>query len=287
MTIADENLESRIARCFDDLTPKQQALARLILDNRYLASFASAAEIGEKVEASAATVVRLCQALGYQGLPDLQASIRAELPSYLTAVERLEQRHTVTPDGNDTPQHAIATDIRNLQRTAETVTSAPFHQVVDALVSAREIVVIAGGVVTGPALFLAYSLRVIGLRARAVLDGEVAQVVHTAHLTAEDVVIAIGVWRYIASTVDALTWVKQTGVRTIAVTDSIVSPLARQADFALEVATEGIAHSLSVTAMMSLFNAIIADVALHDPERTRRALQRVDTQFQQRGLLIL
>jgi DNA-binding MurR/RpiR family transcriptional regulator len=61
-------LEGRIAAAFDQLSPKQQTLARLILDNRYFASFASAAEIGEKVEASAATVVRLCQALGYQGV---------------------------------------------------------------------------------------------------------------------------------------------------------------------------------------------------------------------------
>ena len=286
-TIAGDNLESRIAHHFDDLTPKQQVLARLILDNRYMACFASAAEIGEKVEASAATVVRLCQALGYQGLPDLQTAIRAELPSYLTAMDRLERRHSVMPHDGETPQRAFSADIRNLQRTADALASAPFRQIVDVLATAREIVVIAGGVVTAPAIFLAYSLRVIGLQARTVLDGDVTQVVNLAHIAADDAVVGIGVWRYIASTVDALTWVKQTGARTVAITDSIVSPLARQADFALEVATEGVAHSLSVTAMMSLLNALIADVALADPERTRRALQRVDKQFKERGLLIL
>jgi DNA-binding MurR/RpiR family transcriptional regulator len=68
---AAADLEGRIAAAFDQLSPKQQTLARLILDNRYFASFASAAEIGEKVEASAATVVRLCQALGYPGVAGL------------------------------------------------------------------------------------------------------------------------------------------------------------------------------------------------------------------------
>jgi DNA-binding MurR/RpiR family transcriptional regulator len=252
-----------------------------------MASFASAAEIGEKVEASAATVVRLSQALGYQGLPDLQAALRAELPSYLTAVERLAQRPTVGPLDGETLQRAFSADIRNLQRTADALASAPFRRIVEALAAAREIVVIAGGVVTAPAIFLVYSLRVIGLHARAVLDGDVAQVVNIAHITADDVVVGIGVWRYIAATVEALTWAKQTGARTIAVTDSIVSPLARRADFALEVATEGVGHSLSMTAMMSLLNALIADIALADPERTRRALQRVDQQFKERGLLIL
>lgn len=287
MPTADNTLESRIARAFDDLTPKQQVLARLILDNRYMASFASAAEIGELVEASAATVVRLCQALGYQGLPDLQAAIRSELPSYLTAVERMEQRRFATPLDGETPERAFSTDIRNLQRTAESMATAPFRQVVDLLAGAREVVVVAGGITSPPALFLAYSLRVIGLQARAVLDGDVAQVVSTAHVTEDDVVVAIGVWRYITSTVAALAWAKQAGAQTVAISDSIVSPLARQADFALEVATEGAAHSLSITAMISLLNALIADVALRAPERTRLALLRVDKQVQERGLVIL
>jgi DNA-binding MurR/RpiR family transcriptional regulator len=281
-----DKLERRIATHFDALTPKQQVLARLILDNRYMASFASAAEIGEKVQASAATVVRFCQTLGYQGLPDLQAAIRAELPSYVTAVERLERRNAVASADGDVLQRAFSIDIRNLERTAEVLASAPYRQAVDALAGAREVMVLAGGLVTAPAVFLAYSLRVIGMQARAVLEGDVAQVVDLARVGTEDVVVAIGIWRYIASTVNALTWVKQTGARTIAITDSIVSPLARQADIALETATEGVAHSQSVTAMMTLLNALIADVALQDPERTRLALLRVDKQFKEQGLVI-
>jgi DNA-binding MurR/RpiR family transcriptional regulator len=283
----NSDIQDLIASSFDNLSPKQQALARLIVDNRYFASFASAAEIGEKVDASAATVVRFCQALGFDGLPALQEAIRQELPSYLTAVERLERRLTVPAVEDGVAQRTFATDTQNLQRTANSINSENFDAVVEALHSAREIVVVAAGVAASPALFLAYSLQVMGLRARSVLDGDVALSVNMAHITAEDVVIGISVWRYIRSTVDALTEARGKGACTIAITDSIVSPLARQADFAFEVATEGVAHSLSITAMISLLNALIAGVSLHDPERTRRALRRVDHQFLERGLLIL
>ncbi len=284
---SQSDLEERIALNFDDLSPKQQALARLILDNRYFASFASAAEIGEKAEASAATVVRLCQALGYQGLPDLQDAIRQDLPSYLTAVERLERRLTVPSTNGDLAQRTFALDVQNLQRTANTVAASSFGEVVDLLSNARKIVVVAAGVAAAPANFLAYSLQVIGLHARTVSDGDVALSVNMAHLTQQDVVVGVSVWRYVVSTVEALSSAKAAGARTVAITDSIVSPLARQADYAFEVATEGVAHSLSMTAMMSLINALIAEVSLRDPERTRQALQRVDKQFMDRGLLIL
>lgn len=279
-------LEDRIAAAFDQLSPKQQALARLILDNRYFASFASAAEIGEKVESSAATVVRLCQALGYQGLPDLQEAIRTELPSYLTAIERLQQRLTVLPVNGEIPQRVFATDEQNLRRTGNALSPTTFDAAVSLLANARSILVVATGVAAAPAMFLAYSLQVVGLQARAALDGDVALGVSTAHLGDGDVVVGISVWRYIRSTVEAIEGAKANGVRTIAITDSVVSPLARAAELAFEVATDGVAHSLSVTAMMSLVNALIAGVSLSDPVRTSQALQRVDRQFLSRSLLV-
>ncbi len=284
---SQSDLEERIALNFDDLSPKQQALARLILDNRYFASFASAADIGEKAEASAATVVRLCQALGYQGLPDLQDAIRQDLPSYLTAVEKLERRLTVPSTNGDLAQRTFALDVQNLQRTANTVAVSSFGQVVDILSNARKIVVVAAGVAAAPAMFLTYSLQVIGLHARTVSEGDVVLAVNLAHISEQDVVVGVGVWRYVLSTVEALATAKAKDAHTVAITDSIVSPLARQADYAFEVGTEGVAHSLSMTAMMSLINALISEVSLRNPERTRQALQRVDRQFTDRGLLIL
>ncbi len=281
-----ESLEQRIARRYDDLTPKQRVLARLILDNRYMASYAAATELGERVKASAATVIRFCQALGYEGLPDLQADIRAELPNYMTAAERLDQRYAATLHDGDTAQDLFRTDIRNLERTAKAVASAPFGECVDVLAQARTILVIGGGVVAAAAYFLAYSLHVIGLRAQAVLNDDVALAVSMAHVAPGDVVVAIGIWRYIGANVASLASARRAGARTITITDSVVSPLARHADFAFETATESLAHSRSLTAMMALINALVAEVGLRDRERTRLALQRVDAQYKERGLLI-
>ncbi|MCS6827077.1 MAG: MurR/RpiR family transcriptional regulator [Caldilinea sp.] len=280
-------LEARITDAYDSLTPKQQALARLILDNRYFASFASAAELGAKVDASAATVVRLCQVLGYDGLPGLQEAIRAELPSYLTAVERLEQRITVLPENSELPQRVFALDVQNIQRTASAVDQTTFEAVVRSIASAQETIVVATGVTAAVGQFLAYSLEVIGLRARAILDGGVSQVVTLTHLDAADVLVGLGVWRYVRSTVAAMQQAKEQGATTIAITDSIVSPLARHADYAFEVATEGAMHSLSMAGALSLINALVAAASLVDPTRTSRALQQIDRQFIARELLTL
>lgn len=279
-------LEGRILASFETLSPKQRAIARLILDNRYFASFASAAEIGEKVDASAATVVRLCQELGYEGLPDLQQAIRNELPSYLTAVERLEQRLTASPSEHEVAQRAIAADIANLQRTSNALSGATFNGAVGAIAGARRVLIVASGVTAAAAHFFAYSLQVINCSARAVSDGDIVLAVSLAHLTSQDVVVGIGLWRYVRSTVEALARAKAQGAQTIAITDSLVSPLAREADFAFEVSAEGVAHSLSVTAIISLMNGLVAGVSLHDTARSTASLRRVDAEFHARQLLL-
>jgi DNA-binding MurR/RpiR family transcriptional regulator len=83
------SLEARIATSLERLSPKQKQLARFLLDNKYLVTFASASQVGENVGASAATVVRFARSLGYQGFSEMRTAIRQELPIYLTAVERI------------------------------------------------------------------------------------------------------------------------------------------------------------------------------------------------------
>ncbi len=284
---AASDFEGRLTASFDRLSPKQQAIARLIADNRYYASFASAGEIGEKVGASAATVVRFCQELGYEGLPDLQQTIREELPSYVTAAERLEHRLASLGGTEDAIfQRVFDTDALNLQRTLDGVSAQTFENTVAALCGAHQIVVIGAGVAAAMARFLAYSLRVLGFEAQAAADDDIALAVRLAHLGSGDVVVGIGVWRYVRATVEALRQARARGALAIALTDSIVSPLARQADYAFEVATDGIAHSLSMTALVALLNALIAGVSLADPARTTASLRRVDAEFQARQLLL-
>lgn len=284
---ANFDLETRITANFENLSPKQRAIARLILDHRYFISFASAAEIGAKVDASAATVVRFCQVLGYEGLPDLQEAIRRELPTYVTAVERLERRLGGRAGDGQVIQRAFATDVANLERTVSSVSTAAFDEATSLLAAADEILIVASGVAAAPAHFLAYSLQVLGKRARAVTDGDIALSVSLAHVNRHDLVVGIGVWRYVRSTVDALHQAREWGVPIMAITDSVVSPLAREADIAFEVATDGVAHSLSVTAMMALLNALIAAVSLSQAEQTGEALHRVERAFRARNLLLM
>lgn len=278
-------LDERIAEHHALLSPKHKRLARFVLDNKYFMSFASASQAGKKTGTSAATVVRFAQTLGYDGYTELQAAIRAELPSYLTAVERIQARLEATSPPDNIPHKVFHTDINNIERTANNLDESKLEGAVKTILAAKRILVVGAGLSASPALFLAHSLKIIGLDARVNLNEGLSLAAESAQLGNDALIIAIDLWRYVRSTIQAVATAKKHGARSIAITDSVVSPLARMSDYAFEAATDGVSHSLSTTGVMSLLNVFITAISNRIPNQTIRSLRRVDSAYRDNNLL--
>ncbi len=282
-----DNLRSRITRKVDSLSPKQKKIARFILDNPYLVSYISANELGEKNNTTSATVVRFSQALGYDGYPQLQDALRIELPNYMTTTARMQKRMSSETPPSSNFHQVFYTDIKNIERTANNISENTLNVAMDAMIKAKRIWVIGAGLSYAPSVFLAHSLKVMGFDVTSI-QGEVLQsAVDTTRIKSDDLLIAIDLWRYVRKTVNAVSLAKITGTPVIAITDSAVAPLAQMADIAFEIATEGIAHSRSLTGLMSLLNVFIAMLADRVPEQVYESLKRVDEIYRANDLLII
>jgi DNA-binding MurR/RpiR family transcriptional regulator len=279
--------EERVKHHIDSLSPKHKRLAKFVLDNPYYISFAPASKAARKTGTSSATVVRFAQTLGYSGYPELQSALRTELPRHLTAVQRMESRLADLPKHKQIPQKVFATDICNIEQTAQRLSGNRLERAAAAILQANKIFVVASGLSEGSALYLVHSLKVIGLDARPVLGGGMVQAIDLAHLQDDSVVIAISLWRYVRSTLKAILVAAKAGVPTIAITDSIVSPLAEKATYAFEVATDNIDHSLSPTAVLSFINVLIAVLSFKAPEKALESLRKVDQAYREDGLVIM
>lgn len=282
-----DSLEARITASLDRFSPKQKQLARFTLDNKYFVCFASASQVGENVGASAATVVRFAQCLGYAGFSELQAAIRKEFPTYLTAVERIQERLAAPPSPtDDIPQQVFYADIKNIERTANSLAADQLNAALGEIVQADCILVTGCGLSAAPALFLTHSLKVIGFNVRMALDGGLSLATEIAQLRPDALLIVIDLWRYVRPSVEAVHAARQRGARVIAITDSIISPLGQAADYAFEAATDGVAHSLSPTAVISLINVLIAALSYEVPEQVMESLRRVDATYRAHNLLL-
>jgi len=283
---AHETVINRITQRFSGLSRRQKQVARFVADNEQFVAFSSVAEVAEKAEVSAATVVRFCQALGYEGYIDLQAAMREEISFHRTAIQRLEEQLTNSIPKDDLLNQVFATDIRNIERTAELTTSDELQAAVDEISQARHILVVGGGATTAAVEYLAHALQVMGLSAQSIICGGEPLALALALLKPEDVVVGIGFWRNLRSIVQAVQQAQEIGAATIGITDSRLSPLALLPEHRFVVATDSITHGLSAVATLSLLNAFVVLLSFGAPEQVVRSVRRVDETYKHNNLLV-
>jgi DNA-binding MurR/RpiR family transcriptional regulator len=278
-------LAGRILGALPNLSRKQKRIARFILDNQEYVAFSSAAEVGAQTGSSAATVVRLCQTLNYDGYIHLQMNLREGISIQRTAIQRLEDRLTTHAGGDDILARVFATDIHNLELTMVMTGDESFRDAVAQIRAARRILIVGDGLAAGFAVFFAHALQVIGLPARCVTGGGEPLALELAFLRPEDLVIGIGFWRNLRDIVGAVQRAGEIGAKTLGITDNRLSPLARLPDHSFLATTDGVAHSVSPVGFVALLNAFLAALSLEMPEQVSASLRRVDEAYKRGELL--
>ncbi len=276
----------RILAVFAELPSKQRRLARFFLDHEDHIAFASANDISEQAGASAATVVRFCRTLGYEGYTDLQAAVRAQFPQYQTSVQKLIERMAEGKLADNLPVQVAQVNTGNIQQTISQVSEATVAGAIHAIMGARHIRIFGSGLSAAVAILVEHSLTVLGYSARACITGGLSQQLELARLNDSDLVIVISLWRYLRETVEAAVTAHARGVPCIALTDNPAAPVARLADHVLIAATDGVAHSRSLTGIVSLVDVLSAALVYERPDESLAALQQMDDLYRQKELLV-
>ncbi len=278
-------LADRIAAALPELSKKHKEIAHFVLDQPDLVAFASAHEVGVETDTSAATVVRFCQALGYEGYQQLQETIRARLSLQRTAVQRFEERLEAPVSQQDLLTRVFAADIHNIERTAVLASSDRLQEAAAAIRHARQVIIVGSGLAAMLVECLAYSLQVLDVPARSVTGGEEPLALALTFSQPEDVVIAISLKRNPRYTLTAVEHARAIGAKSIGIANSELSPVIQETDFAFPVVTDGVIQSPSPVAAVALLNALAAALSLTAPERTAQSLQQIDTTYKRSGLL--
>ncbi len=278
-------LADRIGAQLPGLSKKQQRIARFVLEEPEYVAFASAADIGNRTRSSAATVVRLCQALGYEGYIQLQMAVREGITIQRTAVQRLEARLASPIAEEDVLTRVSAADIHNIELTLALTDRDRFAATVDVIRRARRILVVGDGSAAGLVTFFSHALQVMGLPARELVGGGEPLALALAFLDKGDLLFAIGFWRNLRDVVQAVEQANEAGVKTVGITDNRLSPLARLVDYPFLTATDGVAHNLSPAATMSLLNGFLAALSIQMGDQVVASLRRVDDAYRRGALL--
>ncbi|MEQ4567556.1 MurR/RpiR family transcriptional regulator [Paenarthrobacter sp. CAP02] len=247
------------------LAARQMQVIGILRSQPRLASYGSVSDIAAVAASNASTVTRTAQSLGFKGWVDFQFELRSRFLASLSAVEVAAEHngHISSP-----AQAAVSTDRANLAHFERTLDANTIHEIAKLIAGARQTFIVAAGSYAIPGKALEHNAIIAGYNVR-LLDADVAALTNAiARLGAEDLVIAISLWRVYDSTMRAVDIAHNLGTPIVSITDSAGSPVAVHADHRIVVPTEGAGFFPSLTGAVTAVQAIAVELASLDRERS-------------------
>ena len=234
-----EALKKEIAARYNDLSPRLKQVASYVIDNPNDVGLETLSVLAGRCDAQPSTIVRFAKVFGYSGASDMQRLFRDEILSA-------------------SPAPSYSERIRQFrERSDEVDWLSPYNVLHNA-----HTVFLAGVRRSFPvAAYLAYSLSHVEKRA-FLLDGVAGMTSEQSWmLSPDDVVIAISFRPYADDTAAVARRAKENGAPLIAISDSRLSPIAKDAAVCFEIKDAEVRQFRSLTASMCIAQTLVISYA--------------------------
>ena len=262
----------------------QKKIANFILESYDKAAFMTASRLGKRVGVSESTVVRFAAELGYEGYPDMQKSLQKMIRNRLTSVQRIEVTNDRLGD-QDLLSMVLQSDIEKIRQTLEELDRAAFDRAVDAIVAAKKIYIIGVRSSAALASFLYFYCNLIFENVALVSASTSSEIFESLlRVGPGDVVIGVSFPRYSSRTVQAMSFARDRGADTVAITDSEASPLAPICRHTLRARSDMASFVDSLVAPLSLVNALLVAVSQRKNDELARTFQNLEGIWDEYGV---
>ncbi|WP_223846671.1 MurR/RpiR family transcriptional regulator [Komagataeibacter rhaeticus] len=269
---------------YEHLSNSYQKIALYITQNPNDVAVVSVHTAAEKCGVHASGCVRFAQSLGYQGFKDLQAVFRRRLSTvalgFNARVQALEDELGAREDRSETGfmHELILRDIASLQELLDNITAEQIARAVD-LMERADTIYLLGQLRSAPvAELLRYTLAMLGRRA-VLLDAAGGLATHMARvMRPDDLLLAVSFRFYANEVVNIVEDAASRDIPVVAITDSTLSPLAKNARVTFAVPEHEYTFSRSLAAPMCLAQSLIVALASRLQNESRKPRIPVVTQ---------
>jgi DNA-binding MurR/RpiR family transcriptional regulator len=264
-----ESIRKRIEHHFNELSPAERRVARVMLVNYPLSGLETIATISQKANVSDPTVLRFVAKLGYKRYIDFQTAVKQELD------ERMQGPLNVQTNGaaSKTDLQSYlgkfkSTIINNIEETFQGITDTEFEGVLKVLMDTKKQIHLVGGQFTDSiARYLYFHLRKMRPQVHLIQGQGPSRIDHLLDLGKKDALIVFDVRRYQPDIVEFAARASDKVGSLILITDQWLSPAAKYARFVLPCCVSSVSRWDSLVGMTALIEALMSYFAeQHWPE---------------------
>ncbi len=275
------SLAERLRQNGRRLSRKHAVLANFFLEEYRRAAFMTAAEIGARLVISPSTVVRFATAMGYAGYPALRRQLHQMVQADLRGTE-LFARHVERREPN-LLHSIIERETQNLSRLLKDHPMEELDRLAGAIVRAGRVFVVGFRASSSLARYFGYHLEKIHPLVFTLTEGGSRAFDLLSTAGPSDVLIAVGFPRYPREELELIDFARREGVVVGAVTDSVLSPLAKRASVVIPVRGEVVSFVDSFCAPQVVLTALLVRASMKNQLRTRARLKRFEELASRQG----
>jgi DNA-binding MurR/RpiR family transcriptional regulator len=263
----------RIQESYEHLSKSQKRIADYLMTSHREAAFMTASQLAQVLKVDVATITRFAQRLNYPCYPEMldevQAVVRKEMSAGFRPVEG-------TNENGRRFIRTLTVERENLERTLTGISVEAAEQAVDVLAAARRIYVLGQHTARFMATNLVIRLDVLGMDAVALEGDAVSLALHARAMGPRDAVVGFGFSGYANDVAAVMQVARQRGAKTIGISGSAVSPVARVADVTLLCVATSSVHIPSEVAIYAVIEGIFQTLAAQKMEAFTTNMQAFD-----------
>ena len=273
-----ESLRAEIVRRYDDLSPRLKQVAKYVLEHPNDVALQTLAVIANRCKVQPSTIVRFAKTFGYAGASDVQKLFRDEIlnlapsSSYSERIRQYSERSgsQARQSPHDLMREFADNNILALKHMQEVVRAEDLEQALDMIGRAGAVYIIGLRRSFPVAAYLAYALRHVDKRAY-LIDGVAGMLAEQAGIVERgDLLIAISFHPYARETAEIVAASRTRGAQVLTISDSRLSPIAREADLCFEIKDAEVRQFRSLTASLCLAQTLVISYAYRVQQRAPR-----------------
>lgn len=282
-----EDIDALIDRRFATLSPRLRQAARFVVDNPTLVALRSMRAVASSAQVDPSTMVRLAQELGFRGYGPLRDGYRQKL--FLDDAARTRRAKQIRSQKGTLHAEAVVSEFleqnrRNLAGTFLPESTAAIGEIGAMLRGARTIFILGLRSLYPVSFFFHYVLRLFSDNS-VLLTGTGGTFADDLRLAREnDVLLVFGYRPYSRDAMTAVRFARSQKLRIVAVTDSRVSPAAREADQVLVVANQAASMLPTVIPFLAVAETLATTMLGGAGNEAIRRLEKSELQL--RGLRV-
>ncbi|MCP5087838.1 MAG: MurR/RpiR family transcriptional regulator [Rhodobacteraceae bacterium] len=280
-TNVSNSILERLVEELSDLTPEARKAATYVLENPRDVGVSTVREIAEAANVKPNTVVRMARQVGFEGYEGFRAPFRdairrgaADFPDRARWLQDVRK----TGDLGGLYADMVQDVLRNIEETFAGISTEQLKAAADAIWSSRNVFTLGVGVNNSNARNFTYLASTGMVQFHAIPRAGSTPVDDLAWADKRDVLIAITCKPYRSEVVEAVRIAREQGLTVIALSDSLASPIIRDANHGFIVSVDTpqfFPSSVSTIALLETLLSFVISVASEEiVERVEKFHQR-------------